>query len=69
MRAAVSLAAVAVLAACSGSDGANKAAASNQQVSAEGQAEEGKIRVKGPGLDMTFVLPKAMRGGATARVI
>ena len=50
----------------SGALAAAKAAAANQQISAEGQAETGKIRVKGPGMDMTFVLPKAMRGEAKA---
>ena len=58
-------AAFALLAACSSHE-ENKAAPANGQVSAEGQAEEGKIRVKGPGVDMTFVLPKAVRGEAKA---
>src|SRR4051812_32919278 len=61
-----SLAGLALLAACGGHDEAANAAAANQQVTAEGQAQTGKIRVKGPGLDMTFVLPKAMRGEAKA---
>lgn len=54
-----------LLAAC-GTHEENQAAAGNEQVSAEGKAEEGKITVKGRGVDMTFVLPKAMRGEAKA---
>jgi hypothetical protein len=60
------LAGLALLAACGGHDEAANAAAANQQVTAEGQAQTGKIRIKGPGVDMTFVLPKAMRGEAKA---
>ena len=60
------VAGLALLAGCGGHDDAANAAAANQQVSADGQAQTGKIRVKGPGIDMTFVLPKAMRGEAKA---
>lgn len=42
------------------------AAPGNQTASAEGKAEEGKISIKGPGVDVTFVVPKAMRGEAKA---
>jgi len=65
-RLLVSLAAFGFLGGCGGQDQAANLAATNQQVSAEGQAQTGKIRVKGPGIDMTFVLPKAMRGEAKA---
>jgi hypothetical protein len=60
------LAGLGLLAGCGGHDEVANVAAANQQVSAEGQAQTGKIRVKGPGIDMTFVLPKAMRGEAKA---
>lgn len=63
---ALPLAALSLLSACGKADEDKKAAQANQQVSAEGRAEEGKITFKGPGLDMSFVLPKAMRGEAKA---
>jgi hypothetical protein len=63
LRLSLPLLGLACLAGCGGRE---EAVAANQQVSAEGQAQTGKIRVKGPGLDMTFVLPKAMRGEAKA---
>jgi hypothetical protein len=65
-RLLLALACIALVGACGGHDESSNAVAGNQQVSAEGQAQTGKIRVKGPGIDMTFVLPKAMRGEAKA---
>lgn len=62
--AALSLAFVAALAACGQRDGHK--AGGDSQISAEGKAEEGKITVKGAGVDLTFVLPKGMRGEAKA---
>ncbi len=40
--------------------------AANSQVSAEGKAEEGKISLKMPGLDMTLSLPKGVANEARA---
>lgn len=57
---------LAFLAACNQHDAAAPEANGNAQASAEGRAEEGKISVKGPGVDLTFSLPKAMRGEAKA---
>src|SRR6476661_4505648 len=38
--------------------------AANQVVSAEGKAQEGKISVKAPGVDITISVPKELTGGA-----
>ena len=40
--------------------------AANSQISAEGKAEEGKISLKMPGLDMTLSLPKGVADEARA---
>jgi hypothetical protein len=57
--------ALAALAGCG--DRADQASAqANGQFSAEGKAEPGKISVKGPGVDLTFEVPKAIRGGPKA---
>lgn len=63
-RIAFPLAGVALLAGCGGDDN-NKAAQANQ-VSAEGQAQPGTVRLKGTGVDLTFVVPKAIRGDVKA---
>lgn len=63
-RLAFPLAGLALLAGCD-SASENKAAPANL-ASAEGAAEEGKITLKGPGVDMSFVVPKGMRGEAKA---
>jgi hypothetical protein len=56
------LAAAAALFACDSNDRSAEPAnaATNGQVSAEGKAEEGKISLKMPGLDMTLSLPKGV---------
>jgi hypothetical protein len=56
------LAAAALLFACDGRDRADGAenAAADGPVSAEGKAEEGKISLKMPGVDMTLSLPKGV---------
>src|SRR3954466_8109144 len=57
----------AALLACSGCGGMNdedNLAAANQSVSAEGKAQEGKISVKAPGVDITISVPKELTGGA-----
>jgi hypothetical protein len=46
--------------------GGREEAKANQQVSAEGQAEKGTIRFKGTGVDLSFVVPKALRGDVKA---
>jgi hypothetical protein len=60
------VAAVALLAACQGKIDPDEAdnAAANRQVSAEGQAEEGKVSIKAPGFDLKFSLPKGIAGEA-----
>ncbi|HEY0311288.1 MAG TPA: hypothetical protein VGC56_02225 [Allosphingosinicella sp.] len=63
-RLALPLAGLAVLAGCD-KPSENSAAPANL-ASAEGTAEEGKITLKGPGVDMSFVVPKGMRGEAKA---
>jgi hypothetical protein len=63
-RLPVAAVALALLSACGGHAGDKTSETDNGQASAEGRAEEGKISVKAPGIDMTFVLPKAMRGEA-----
>ena len=52
--------AVASLAGC-GDRKDPSAAQANGHLSAEGKAEEGKISVKGPGVDLTFEVPKGLR--------
>jgi hypothetical protein len=62
------LAATAMVCACEGrfdpDETGNKA--DNSQVSAEGKAEEGKISLKMPGVDMTISLPKGVADEARA---
>ncbi|HEX8481635.1 MAG TPA: hypothetical protein VF650_07025 [Allosphingosinicella sp.] len=62
------LAAAALLFACDGRDRAAEAenAAADGPVSAEGKAEEGKISLKMPGVDMTLSLPKGVVDEARA---
>ncbi len=62
------LAAAAALSACDGSDRRDEAenAAGNGHVSAEGKAEEGKISLKMPGIDMSLSLPKGVADEARA---
>jgi hypothetical protein len=55
---AASLALSALLAGCGGREEAK----ANEQLSAEGQAEPGKVRLKGSGVDISLVVPKAIRG-------
>jgi hypothetical protein len=67
LKPALSAALVPVLvlaAACSGPDDDVNWGAPNSTVSAEGQAQEGKISVKAPGLDLAISLPKEMTGEA-----
>jgi hypothetical protein len=62
------LVATALVCACEGrfdpDEAGNKA--DNSQVSAEGKAEEGKISLKMPGVDMTISLPKGVADEARA---
>lgn len=57
-----------MLGACDSNGGPDQTddAASNVHVSAEGKAEEGKISLKMPGLDMTLSLPKGVANEARA---
>ncbi|HYG47411.1 MAG TPA: hypothetical protein VD846_05645 [Allosphingosinicella sp.] len=61
-------AAVVLLWACDGRADRDEAgnAAANTHVSAEGKAEEGKISLKMPGVDMTISLPKGVADEARA---
>jgi hypothetical protein len=65
-RIALPVAALALLAGCERGSDDNRAAEANKQVSAEGQAQPGSIRLKGSGIDWTFVVPKAIRGDVKA---
>src|SRR3569623_3670051 len=60
--------AVAVLACggCGGPGEEDNLVASYQPVSAEGKAQEGKISVKAPGVDITISVPKELTGEAKA---
>jgi hypothetical protein len=49
---------------CSGPDDDVNWGGPNSTVSAEGQAQEGKISVKAPGLDLAISLPKEITGEA-----
>jgi hypothetical protein len=61
------LAATALLCACgSGGDDEDNLAAGNQSVSAEGKAQEGKISVRAPGVDISFSVPKELTVDARA---
>jgi hypothetical protein len=61
------LAGFALLCACGGGrDDDDNLAMSNQPVSAEGKAQEGKISVKAPGVDITISVPKELTGEAKA---
>jgi hypothetical protein len=62
------LAAGAALCACEAKIDPDEAdnAAANTQVSAEGKAEEGKISLKMPGVDLTISLPKGVADEARA---
>ena len=59
-------AAALLLAACEAKIGesAGNAADENGQVSAEGKAEEGKVAIKAPGLELSLSIPKEMTGQA-----
>ena len=57
--------ALATLAAC-GDRRDPSAAQGNSHLTAEGKAEEGKISLKGAGVDLTFEVPKGMRGAPRA---
>ncbi|HEU0135505.1 MAG TPA: hypothetical protein VFR28_11845, partial [Allosphingosinicella sp.] len=61
-------AAAALLCACDGRDRGDEGsnAVTNAPVSAEGKAEEGKISLKMPGVDMTLSLPEAVADEARA---
>ncbi|HEX8241394.1 MAG TPA: hypothetical protein VF574_16790 [Allosphingosinicella sp.] len=62
------LAAAALIGACDSKGRSDEAgdAGANGQVSAEGKAEEGKISLKMPGVDMTLSLPKGVADEARA---
>jgi hypothetical protein len=64
----IALAAAASLCACDARIGRDQPdnATANEQVSAEGKAEEGKVSIKAPGFDLKFTLPKGMAGEARA---
>ena len=60
------LAAAAALCACDGRRDEGENVAGNGQVSAEGKAEEGKVSLKIPGIDMSLALPKGVSFDARA---
>ncbi|MDB5692745.1 MAG: hypothetical protein JWO81_1808 [Alphaproteobacteria bacterium] len=63
----IALAATALLCGCGGGGDEDNLDASNQSVSAEGKAQEGKISFKAPGVDITFSVPKELTVEAKAR--
>ena len=58
--------AVLALSGCGKPDEEDNLVVSNQPVSAEGKAQEGKISVKAPGVDITISVPKELTGEAKA---
>jgi len=60
------LVAAAALSACDGRRDEAERVADNGQVSAEGKAEEGKVSLKMPGIDMSLSLPKGVSFDAKA---
>jgi hypothetical protein len=49
-------------------EAAEQEAAEQGKAAAEGKAEEGRLSVKGPGLDVAITVPDAMRGQARANI-
>jgi hypothetical protein len=47
-------------------EAAERAAAANGKAGAEGKAEEGRLSIKAPGLDIAFTAPEQLRGRARA---
>jgi hypothetical protein len=60
------LAATALLCGCGSAGDDDNLFAGNQSVSAEGKAQEGKISVKAPGVDISFSVPKELTVEAKA---
>jgi hypothetical protein len=60
------LAATALLWGCGAPDDEDNLLAGNESVSAEGKAQEGKISVKAPGVDISFSVPKELTVDAKA---
>ena len=61
LHAYTALAGAFLLCACEGKVGRDREGnAVDEQVSAEGKAEEGKVSIKAPGFDLKFSLPKGM---------
>jgi hypothetical protein len=58
------LLACSLLCACEAKVDPRANSADDTQVSAEGQAEEGKVSIKAPGFDLKFSLPKGIAGEA-----
>jgi hypothetical protein len=54
-----------LLCAC-GSDDDERTPPGNDQVSAEGKAQEGKISIKAPGVDLSITAPRELAGGLRA---
>src|SRR4051812_18576297 len=66
MFAVAAIAGVALLCGCGAPDDDDNLLAGNQAVSAEGKAQEGKISVKAPGVDISFSVPKELTVDAKA---
>jgi hypothetical protein len=49
-------------------EAANQMAAERQRASAEGKAEEGRLSIKAPGIDIAIAVPDAVRDRAQANV-
>ena len=65
-KASLLLAATILLCACGTREDEDENVQANQPVSAEGKAEEGKISIKAPGVDLAISVPKELTGDAKA---
>lgn len=62
LKRALTIAALAALAGCGGSEEETEVADAPVAAGAEGKAEDGRVSVKGPGIDLAINLPDALRG-------
>jgi hypothetical protein len=60
------LAGTALLSACGPDNDERVTPTGNEQVSAEGRAQEGRIKIKAPGVDLSIAAPRELAGGLRA---
>ena len=58
--------ATALLCACQAKPDRDEGNSADEQISAEGKAEDGKVSIKAPGFDLKFTLPKGVTSEARA---